>query len=350
MNEQTVNFNAIPDWFWWGPRASMEFDLRSGPVLAPDTRPTLDIISDTDDGAIYDGTAAWDGNGNGINAGGNWNTVGNWWVGAAEKYTSRAFQRFDISAIPNDAVIQSAQLLLYYRYSLGDEVAQAAPDSTDVGYVLIDHIEDWGGILVASDYQMVAKTLDIGTIVPNDRAPEQWMGIDVTTYVQEDLDDAHGLDTSCFRLRQSLEETYIQCSESNLWQFNSANNTEARPHLLITYTVPGSNWNDWDTAYDNKLFSESLERYVQNRFYAWVPQDVRNSRNTSQLPEFIYRDFVLKWWGERFRYAYRYRDDIYPSGPSHVWGYTQITWGQYRFSNSSVISPTLYDELPVFEV
>ena len=114
--------------------------------------------------------------------------------------------------------------------------------------------------------------------------------------------------------------------------------------------VPDATWTDWQEAQDNEEFLQTLRRYVQHRFYAWVPQDVRLSRNRSDLPEFIYRHFVLKWWGRRFMNEYRYRDVFYPLGPGHFWGYVPVVWGQYRFANDAATSPTLYDELPIFEV
>lgn len=350
--DDQFDWNAVPDWFYWGPRAVMKFDLRSGSTPEPETDHTTTLVGDTTDGSTYDGPVIWDGSGDATNVGDVNTIVGLLYVGAATKWRCRAHYRFDVSSIPDTAAINHATLYLYYANSQGDGVAAAAPDSADVGHVIVDHIEDWGGGLVPSDFEAAAKVSDIGTLVGNDRTPDggRWVALDVTGYVQKDISEQDPTDTSCFRLRQSLELAYALCTSGNFWLFTSANSPQHRPYLSVNYSLEGVDWTDWREAQDNREFEHTLYRYVQHRFYAWIPQDVRFSRNRKKLPQFIYRHFVLKWWGRRFRYEYRYRDEFYPFGPVHIWGYTPIIWGQYRFANDAVISPTLYDELPVFEV
>jgi len=340
-------WTAIPDWFYWGPRATMKFDLRSGSTPEPEDDTTVTVIGDASDGSAYDGPAAWDGDGDSVDAAAASTTVGEQYTSPVNKLRGRAYYKFDISGIPNNALINHATLHVYYSQSYGNGFLDATPNSGRVGHVVVDHIEDWEGALVPADFQVAAKQADVGTIVGDDGIPGRWVALDVTERVQEDLDEQDTPDTSCFRLRQSLAGAYAPCANSNLWQFISANSAGNRPRLTIKYNI---HWTDWLEAQDNKEFEHTLRRYVQHRFYAWIPQDVRFSRNLPVLPEFIYRHFVLKWWGSRFRYEYRYRDEYYPFGPIHVWGYTPIIWGQYRFANDAVISPTLYDELPVFEV
>jgi len=114
--------------------------------------------------------------------------------------------------------------------------------------------------------------------------------------------------------------------------------------------VPHTDWTDWQEAQDNVVFEGEIRRYVQHRFYAWVPQDVRESRNRPELPQFIYKQFVLKWWGKKFEYYYRYRDEFFAIGPVHTWGFTDVGYGFYQFANWPRTSPTLYDQLPLFEV
>jgi hypothetical protein len=113
--------------------------------------------------------------------------------------------------------------------------------------------------------------------------------------------------------------------------------------------TPDGTWTDWQNAEDNEEFEGTLHRYVQHRFYAWVPQDVRESRDRADLPQFIYRQFVLKWWGKKFAYQYRPRIEFF-ADPMDTWGYTYVGFGQYQFANWPRTSPTLYDELPVYEV
>jgi len=113
---------------------------------------------------------------------------------------------------------------------------------------------------------------------------------------------------------------------------------------------PDASWTEWQEAQDNEEFEGTLHRYVQHRFYAWVPEDVRFSRNRAELPQFIYRLFNLKWWGREFSYRYRYHDVYYAVDSSQVWGLVPIGHGVYQFAGSEYTSSTLYDELPVFEV
>ena len=350
--EDTFDWSAVPDWFWWGPRVTMKFDMRSGNTPEPQVDHAITLTGDAGDGSTYDGSAAWDGLGDLVNTGDTDTVVGELYTGAGSKLRARAHYKFDISAIPNNAAINHATLYLYFSHSYGNDVLDAAPDSSRVGRVTIDHMDDWGAALLPSDFEETARLEDIDILIGNDKTPDggRWVAVNVTTYIQEDVGVQHSPDTSCFRLRQTRELTYASCSASNLWMLASANDLSHQPYIVVNYFVEGEDWVDWQEAFDNKEFDHTLHRYVQHRFYAWVPHDVRESRDRKKLPQFIYRHFVLKWWGRRFRYEYRYRDEFFPVGPTHIWGYTPIMWGQYRFANDSVICPTLYDELPVFEV
>jgi len=302
---------------------------------------------------------------------------------ADQKYRYRGFLKFDISGIPAGATIDSAILYVYYYGSYGVGVSGAAPSATDVGNVVVDHIEDFG-TLDASDFQMAVKSANIGAIIALNIAPAGWYSLDVTSYVQADLDEEDTSDTSCFRLRQSTEESFANCTESNAWYIYSGDNANNRPHLDIDYTEaqyeetdwnaipdwfywgpratmefdlrsgntsePDDTWTAWQNAEDNEEFEGTLHRYVQQRFYAWIPQDVRLSRNSAELPQFIYRLFNLKWWGREFAYGYYYYDNFFADDGNQVWGVSTAGWGTYRFAGSDYTSPTLYDELPVFEV
>lgn len=114
--------------------------------------------------------------------------------------------------------------------------------------------------------------------------------------------------------------------------------------------VPDATWTEWQNAKDNEAFEGTLDRFVQHRFYAWIPQDVRESRNRPELPQFIYKQFALKWSGVSFNYYYYQRGEYYATEYGHVWGYTPVGYGTYQFANWPRTSPTLYDELPIYEV
>lgn len=350
--DDTFEWSSIPDWFYWGPRATMKFDIRSGSAPEPETDHTITIIGESGDGSTYDGSVSWNGLGDIVNTADPDTVVGEVYVGAGTKRRARAHYKFDISSIPDSAEINHATLYMYFSSSYGGGTLNAAPDSGRVGRVTVDHVEDWDTALVSSAYEAAAKLADIETLVGYDKAPSggRWVAIDVGGYVHKDLSEQDALDTSCYRFRQTVELGYGSCIESNLWTFASANDPTHKPYLVVNYTLPEVDWIDWREAFDNKSFDYTLRRFVQHRFYAWIPRDVRFSRDRKKLPQFIYKHFVLKWWGKRFRYDYSYRDEFYPFGPTHIWGYTPIMWGQYRFANDSVISPTLYDELPMFEV
>ena len=60
-----------------------------------------------------------------------------------------------------------------------------------------------------------------------------------------------------------------------------------------TPTIEIGYWNDWQEAQDNEEFENTVNRFVQHRFYTWVAQDVRFSRDRESLPQFIYKHFVL---------------------------------------------------------
>jgi len=87
-------------------------------------------------------------------------------------------------------------------------------------------------------------------------------------------------------------------------------------------------WAPWQEAFDNEELPFGIERFVQHRLYAWVPRDIRFSRDRDVLPQFIYKHFVLKWWGKRFEYMYYYTEGDF-------WGYT--SGGRYQFEGDALL-------------
>ena len=120
----------------------------------------------------------------------------------------------------------------------------------------------------------------------------------------------------------------------------------------ITATVDPAFWLDWKEATDNEEFTEPLERYVQSRFYSWTASDVRASRNKAILPQFIYKQFALKFVGKKYVYEYTNKATEYTDGVSHFWSYTPITsTGKYQFANYARTTPTIQDDiLPLLEI
>jgi hypothetical protein len=113
---------------------------------------------------------------------------------------------------------------------------------------------------------------------------------------------------------------------------------------------PDASWTSWLEVLDAKETPTALRRYMQHRFYAVVPQDVRESRDRPILPEFIYRLFNLKWWGTRLRYSYYDIYNFYYYYGYHYWGFTQTITGWQIFESEDFGSVTTREMLPVFEV
>jgi len=150
---------------------------------------------------------------------------------AVSKLRLRGFWVFDISGLAGP--VSSAVLWLYYDNSWGPGGANTAPDSTKVGHVIVDHLEDYTPF-DKTDYEAVAKNANIGTIIGDDVAPAGWYTMDVTTYVNADIVEADTPDNSCFRLRQSVAGVVTQRNE---WRIRSGEapggDFTTSAHLLI---------------------------------------------------------------------------------------------------------------------
>jgi len=131
---------------------------------------------------------------------------------------------------------------VYYYASVGDDILDQAPDSSHVGHMIADHIEDWTGNLVASDFEnAIVKSADIGTLITDDTAPASWRNLDVTSQVRTDHAEGDVDDTSCYRLRQSTEpDAYAQADVSNYWLIYSSRSGTNPPYLLLTLTTSSS--------------------------------------------------------------------------------------------------------------
>ena len=143
----------------------------------------------------------------------------------------RGFVNFDISSLVDP--VQSAVLSMFYSGSEGDGVNDAAPDSADVGHLIVDHMENYLPADI-TDYQAVSKTSNIGTLIPNDTAPQDWYSLNITASVNIDISDADTPDNSCYRLRQSIELPNIDIDVSNYWILPFA--FGLAPFITITLT------------------------------------------------------------------------------------------------------------------
>ncbi len=142
--------------------------------------------------------------------------------------------RFDISHVPIGAVITTAILNVYYFACAGDNVDNAAPDSTRVGHVVVDHMDDWGTTIITT-FGSASKAANIGTLVPDDVAHGggQWRQLNVITEVQTDVDEQGTPNNSCYRLRQSLEQAYGTYPGTNFWGFRNCGSGTNPPFLTI---------------------------------------------------------------------------------------------------------------------
>ena len=146
----------------------------------------------------------------------------------------RGFYVFDISSLSGP--VNSAVLWVFYNNSWGPGGLDTAPDSAEVGHVIVDHLDDYTP-LDKTDYEAVAKSANIGTIIGDDvAATMDWHTLDVTAQVNIDIGEAGTPDNSCFRLRQSVEGV-IGLGERNEWRIRSGEapggDFTTSAHLLI---------------------------------------------------------------------------------------------------------------------
>ena len=116
--------------------------------------------------------------------------------------------------------------------------------------------------------------------------------------------------------------------------------------------VPDASWVDWSEAIDNEVFPNTIYKYAQHRFYAWIPSDVRASRNKAETPQFIFHSFVLRWKGDRYIYQYTTHSEYYTHGLDHLWAYTYAGSGHYEFANYHYTETTAIEDniLPIYLV
>ena len=187
------------------------------------------FLDSVTDGDIYDGITAWDDAGNIVNTINHYLRIGEQYTGASSKARYRSLMKFHIGSIPAGFSIERARLYIYYRSSVGDDIANAAPDSGDIGHIIVDHLDDFN-YLSADDFEVVAADANIGTIITDDTVPAGWYYLDVTSYVDADF---AGGSSSSFRFRQSTEGAYAACTTSNLWYITSKRSGMYEPYLEV---------------------------------------------------------------------------------------------------------------------
>lgn len=129
---------------------------------------------------------------------------------------------FDISGIHSTVV--SATLRLY-------QLSVGGSPYTNLGNLVADHV-DFGTSIDGADFTGGTLTSNIGEISTS--ATLGWKTMDVTTYVQRDLD--RGVTSSQFRLR--FTKNTDSDGDVDLSDFESAENfggTKSYPQLVVTY-------------------------------------------------------------------------------------------------------------------
>ena len=146
--------------------------------------------------------------------------VGEYYTPGAYEW-HRAFIRFNISDIPNDATIQSATLHIRYKGITGSS------PSEDPSQVMLAEVNDIGDSLGSGDWGNTVKK-DYGVFIPSSSS---------TGWYSKDVKDSISTtnDFFSFRLNSDIEDT-----DDRYWirTFDSSESS-SKPYLNVTYTIYG---------------------------------------------------------------------------------------------------------------
>lgn len=174
-----------------------------------------------------------DGNDQGATNTGSWTTIQVGEVNGATVGRRRALLRFDLSSIPDNAVITSATLRLYMAAAAGSAgdniyVYRLLTDWTESGatWETRDGAAAWGSLGANGAGDREGDHLGYRGSYPNEAAG--WKEWTLSATSKAELDAGHGV------LLRSGSETNAE------WHFYSSENGSLRPELVVVYSVPTS--------------------------------------------------------------------------------------------------------------
>lgn len=141
---------------------------------------------------------------------------------AAGSY-DRSFVGFDISSLTGRTIV-SATLRIY------QDLASDPYGDSKLGNVLVDHV-NFGTSLDSADFGAAALTSNIGAISTNSTL--EWKTLDVTTYVQNDLNS--GRTSSQFRLRFTNTSNGPPQNQAIFESAENYRSTNNKPELVVIY-------------------------------------------------------------------------------------------------------------------
>jgi hypothetical protein len=141
-------------------------------------------------------------------------------------FWNRAFLRFDVTSIPDDAnnIVATFSVYHYLKVDSG----------TPKGDIELAEVADIGATLEAADWS-AAVSVDYGTIIAlEDEANYGWKSADVTASITP-------TDTYVsFRLKGSIEDTDADGWRGTCYSAQYATDTSLRPKLVVEYTTPSA--------------------------------------------------------------------------------------------------------------
>jgi len=230
------------------------------------------------------------------------------WITGGENYV-RSYLSFDLSSLPDSIIVREATVKLYQFHSIGDDTGGRFPvwdvPGGDTLFCIMDHI-DYGAYLDTSDWGAGdpgnPKTLTSNIGVLSDNATIEYKNLDVTRYVQADIDAKRK--RSQFRIRFPVDTDHDERGDwLDFYSSSSAHYPPLHPYMPVRYKKHNAvnEWGDYslpgefrlEQNWPNPFNSATTIRYhlpavsnqqsaVSLKIYNILGQEVRSLVNSIQ--------------------------------------------------------------------
>ncbi len=193
------------------------------------------------------------------------NFIANAWTASGNSFLIRSFIKFDISSLPSNAKVQSADLDLFCNTTSGHSQLHSSQSGANKS-ILSKVLSNWYESNITWGNQPITSQTDYVVLEKSSSETQNYFNIDITELVK----DMHQNPNNNFGLMLSLEEEIIR--RSIVFASSDHSYPQFHPELNVCYVLSTDTKDIANSLEDIKLLPNPAINYLD----VIMPQELRN--------------------------------------------------------------------------